>query len=194
MVQNLCLQEDDYSKQKGQGFIKKKPQGGAKVEFILFRGGDYRANQITDWYYSRCYLSLVNVHVQQHADDSNAVLIFLGNTTVCLINILEFFCIPVHRFNEFTKHRQLVYLRLLSIMTTSYLSPSWAQPDLRVCLAPNAMVGLRPTRYALRSTFVHRGVRKIKFLAFRRFSILAIFHCFVTLQRSLSVCAEAVKA
>ena len=33
-----------------QGFIEKKPQGGAKVEFILFRGGDYRANQITDWY------------------------------------------------------------------------------------------------------------------------------------------------
>ena len=32
-----------------QGFIEKKPQGGAKVEFILFRGGDYRANQITDW-------------------------------------------------------------------------------------------------------------------------------------------------
>ena len=24
--------------------------GGAKVEFLLFRGGDYRANQITDWY------------------------------------------------------------------------------------------------------------------------------------------------
>ena len=30
-----------------QGFIEKKPQGGAKVEFIFFRGGNYKANQIT---------------------------------------------------------------------------------------------------------------------------------------------------
>ena len=38
-----------------QGFIEKKPKGqgggggggGAKVEFIFFRGGNYKANQIT---------------------------------------------------------------------------------------------------------------------------------------------------
>ena len=48
---------------------------------------------------------------------------------------------------------------------------------------------------------VYRGARlyiagyaKQSFFAFRRFSILAMFDCFATLYKSLSVWAEALKA
>ena len=49
-LRQRCLLSVSLCRVSSRKNLKGGGGGGAKVEFILFRGGDYRANQITDWY------------------------------------------------------------------------------------------------------------------------------------------------
>ena len=82
-----------------------KGGGGAKVEFIIFRGGIIRLIKITlilQWMPHLMYM-----YICVTTDDSNAVvLLFLGNTVVCLSCTyvhVHVYSILLHTCPEITK-------------------------------------------------------------------------------------------
>ena len=89
----------------------------------------------------------------------------------------------------------LLYIGILNVIFLLY-SVLYIYCYTHLCIASQyAMLYLNLSNVlAPKCTFLHRGVRKTNFFAFRRFSILVKSDRYATLYKSLSAWAEALKA